>query len=210
MRVERPLLVWNAVTASSPLWEMVPVVVTAGEVVEVALDPVPMRSSTLVVAAPLHSLSCSSELAPALAVPKATEVMPEGALARYQISTGPLVPRHTDAARTQPVGAEKVVEEHPELRSVTVATSRLPAVELTGRVAVTVVPPPDPRGLCCTRVMAADAWAAPNTSTASTASSHPSGRRITFLGVWCSVRPSVGMRLLPGGYALDRHPAGEI
>jgi hypothetical protein len=87
----------KVVTASSPEAARLPLVLTGSEVVPDELVAVPVWSSRLEVAAPRHSLSWPSELAPEEPVLNATDEMPEETFASYQISSGPVfVPaRHT-------------------------------------------------------------------------------------------------------------------
>jgi hypothetical protein len=70
----------NELTASSFGAAIVPLVVTANEVLALLTFAVPIWSSGLAVSAPLYSLSCARLFAPDEPVPKVTEVMPEGAL----------------------------------------------------------------------------------------------------------------------------------
>ena len=105
VKLASPLLVPNAVTPSSPAADTAPLVVTLSNVVpDVVLD-VPVASSGLDVAAPLHSLTCNTELAPVEPLSKVTDVMPDEMFGAYQISIDRRLPRHTWAAFDQPTGA---------------------------------------------------------------------------------------------------------
>ena len=72
----RPEFVSKLVIASSPAAEMFPVVVIVSEVLPLVLLAVPVWSSGLEVATPLHSLSCAIEFAPLEPVLNVTYVIP--------------------------------------------------------------------------------------------------------------------------------------
>jgi hypothetical protein len=116
-------------------------VVTVSDVLADELFAVPVWSSAPDVAAPLNSLSCPRVFDPLEPVLKRTEDV-LGALARYQISTGPALPRHEWTARVHPDGAVMLSVVQLPLMSVIVATRRSPAVDATESVSVIDEPEP--------------------------------------------------------------------
>jgi len=148
--------------ANSLLAASAPVVLRLNVVFELALLLVPVWSSGLLVATPLHSLSWAIVLAPLEPVLNTTEVTPAGVFGRYHSSIGPLLPRHTFAAITQPVGAENVSVKQFPLMSSIAAASRSPLVDADDSVGVIVAPDPVASVPCCTSATLADATAGLN------------------------------------------------